>query len=638
MPAFLSPLFLIGAVAAAIPVILHFLKRQPESRVKFAPVRLLKQGPVEHARQRRLRDLLLLALRVAVLLLLAVAFARPFVASAPALSSTATIVALDTSLSLSTPGRFERAKRLAKEAIGRVPARERIGVVTFADEAHVAAAVSGDRTLALSAIDAVRPDFGSTRYRAALGTAANLLEGRGGTVVVVTDLQENGWDAGGRVRLPESVRIEVVDVGEPPANVAITAVHVERDRLVATVKNLGPESRDVRISLVVRRGSERISGGEAIASIGANRSAEVPLRRPVGETAIVSVSDPGGIDGDNVRYVVLDESPRLSVLVVTASGDLLREAFYLQQALSAGGGERTAYGVEGVGAAQLATWDSTRLQKYAVVVLTSTRGLEARGRTVIRAYTNGGGGLLIAAAPEVDGEVVSDAIGGSNSIVIVNPGETGEKPGSRALAPVDGRHPVFRAFGADGASLALVNFRRIAALRGADCQTLARFTTGESALLDCGRGEGRALVLASDLNNRWNDFPLRATFVPFVHEAIGYLSGSRPSQSEYIVGEQPAGVSRTPGVTKVALSPNGPAKWVAVNVDPRESDPARMSAAEFQSATARLKNTTETEAGTMIAVSGEARQREERQHLWQYVLALVIVALAAESLVASRTV
>ena len=32
---FLSPLFLIGAAAAAVPLILHLLKREPEARVKF---------------------------------------------------------------------------------------------------------------------------------------------------------------------------------------------------------------------------------------------------------------------------------------------------------------------------------------------------------------------------------------------------------------------------------------------------------------------------------------------------------------------------------------------------------------------------------------------------------------------------
>ncbi len=70
---------------------------------------------------------------------------------------------------------------------------------------------------------------------------------------------------------------------------------------------------------------------------------------------------------------------------------------------------------------------------------------------------------------------------------------------------------------------------------------------------------------------------------------------------------------------------------MAVNVDPRESDPARMSAADFQSAVARLKDEGISEARV------EARQQEERQHLWQYVLATMLGLLVVESAIASRT-
>ena len=111
MLSFLSPLFLAGAATVAVPLILHLLKREPEERVKFAAVRLLKEAPVEHTEKRHLRELLLLALRVAALVLLALAFARPFFASGAAVASSgATVVALDTSYSLSAPGRFERAR------------------------------------------------------------------------------------------------------------------------------------------------------------------------------------------------------------------------------------------------------------------------------------------------------------------------------------------------------------------------------------------------------------------------------------------------------------------------------------------------------------------------------------------------
>ncbi len=98
MLTFLSPLFLAGVAAAAVPLVLHLLKREPEPRVKFAAVRLLKQAPVEHTEKHRLRELLLLALRITALVLLALAFARPFFASGAASASTGvTMIALDTS-------------------------------------------------------------------------------------------------------------------------------------------------------------------------------------------------------------------------------------------------------------------------------------------------------------------------------------------------------------------------------------------------------------------------------------------------------------------------------------------------------------------------------------------------------------
>src|ERR1700704_4163346 len=101
MPSLLSPLFLVGALAAAVPIVLHLLKRDPEPRVKFAAVALLRHAPVERTSTRRLRQIVLLAMRVAALVLLAIAFAQPFVPSAATASRSATVIALDTSFSLS---------------------------------------------------------------------------------------------------------------------------------------------------------------------------------------------------------------------------------------------------------------------------------------------------------------------------------------------------------------------------------------------------------------------------------------------------------------------------------------------------------------------------------------------------------
>ena len=630
MLSFLSPLFLAGAAAAAIPLVLHLLKREPEPRVLFAAVKLLRHAPVEFSEKRRLRELLLLALRIATLVLLALAFARPFFASGEAIASAgATLIAIDTSASMSAPGQFDRARRLAKDWIARTPAGDLVGVLTFADVADLVARPSADRALALSAIDGAAPGFGATKYRAALGAAAQALGGRHGTIVVVTDLQEIGWDAGDRTAVPESARIEVADVGAPPQNVAVTAIRSDGDRVIATVRNAGAGARETRVRLTL----DGRPAGETTASTGPNQSTDVPFAGAARATAVaVTIDDRDGVQADNVRYAVLENANRPALLVVTATGDLDREAFYVRQALAATAVDRQTFEIAGAGAAQLSTWSQERLALNGAVLLLSTRGLERHGREALAEYARNGGGLLIAAGPDIDGEVVGDVLGAGSGLRIVTSGDG--KPESRALAPADVRHPIFQTFGANAATLGLVKFQNVARIAGSGCQTLARFTTGEPALLDCAAGDGRALVIASDLNDRWNDFPLHATFVPFLHEAVRYLAGGRPRAGDYLVGEVPAGVPPTPGIATLPESRAGAAsrpRRVAVNVDPRESDPARMSVGDFQSTVTRLKDVGASEARF------EASQQEERQHLWEYVLAMMIALLAIEGVVASRT-
>jgi hypothetical protein len=618
---FLSPLFLAGALTAGVPLILHLLKREPEPRIKFAAVKLLKTAPVELTEKRRLREILLLALRVAALVLLALAFARPFFASGAARGADrVTIIAIDTSYSFSAPGRMERVRELATDALARVPGGERVGVVTFSDVADVVARPSADRAFASAAIDGVNAGYGATRYRVGLNAAAQALGGARGTIVVITDLQESGWDVGDRASVPESAQIEIVDAGPPPPDLAITSVRVAGDRIVATVRNTDTRARDTRGHFFV----DGRAAGDAPLSIPPNASAEVAFAARGGGVAEITIDDPNGWQADNVRYLALGAASRPTVVTVTATGDSARDAFYVHHALASGG----AYQVVGVSGAQLGTSAAVAASPAAIVVL-STRGLERRGREALATYVRGGGGLLIAAGPDIDGEVIADVAGGA-PLRIVMPGDA--KPSLRTLAPADVRHPVFQPFGANAATLGLVRFQTVARVGGDDCQTLARFTSGEPALLDCGSGDGRAMVIASDLNNRWNDFPLHPTFVAFLHEAVRYLSSARPHESEYLVGDAPAGVPRTPGIVSVTDAGNlGRQRRVAVNVDPRETDPGRLTSADFQAAVTRLKDVGASEARV------HASEQEDRQHLWQYALGLMLVALAFEGIVASRT-
>jgi hypothetical protein len=197
---FLSPLFLLGALAVAIPIVLHLFRRRNDPIVPFSALRFLHAVPIEQARRRRLQDLLLLALRAAALLLLAAGFARPYFET-PVNPSEAgvTIVAVDVSASMGDATRFARALALAGDAVLSAPAGHQVGVLRFAGVAELLVEPGADRDAARAAVTALAPGAGPTRYHAAIARAFDAIGTRRGSIVLVTDLQSSGWAASGGV-------------------------------------------------------------------------------------------------------------------------------------------------------------------------------------------------------------------------------------------------------------------------------------------------------------------------------------------------------------------------------------------------------------------------------------------------------
>ena len=613
---FLSPLFLVGIAAAAIPIVIHLLHRRTEPIIEFSAMRFLRRAPVEHSRRRRLRELLLLALRVAALLLFAFAFARPYLSeSAQALATPATVVLIDTSLSMSAPGQFDRAKARATEIIRSAAPGSSIAVVAFADGADVTAPLSSDHAGALTAVSQLQAGAGATRYRTALGRAAEVLGGRSGRIVMVTDLQQSGWDAADQGSVPDQIPVEVQEIGGPDGNVAITALRVEGTEAIALVQNFTSRPIAEKVSFAI----DREPAGTVPLTIPANGSAEARLTVPgsIAGALSASIPDSQGYAGDNTRFAVLDLATAPLVLAVTASGHP-SESFYLERALAIAQGAG-GFRFKAVGGPAFSDMQPEELDAVRVVAILGTRGIEQRGRELLAGYVRAGGGLLVTAGPDVDAAILRQAL---QNLV-----ETSWRPRDGdplRFAPVDGRHPVFRVFGGVG-TLANVSFRRSALVEpGASADVVARYSDGTPALVEEVSGEGRVLVFASDLNNAWNDFPLQPAFVPFLHESLRHLAEARHVASDYLVGVLPGEAGRTPGVVDLTI------RRVAVNVDPRESDPARSSIEAFKTSVSELT------AGAAREAVVQAGQREGEQRLWQYALLLMVVSLVAEGMLGRR--
>jgi hypothetical protein len=627
---FLYPLFLAGAIAVAIPIALHLFRRRTETVVDFPAVRLLHKAPVEQQRRRRIREWILLALRATALVLLALAFARPYFRStAAAISSPITIVALDTSMSMSAPGRFDAARDAARKAVGDAPSTALVGLVTFADAATVAVPPTSDRGGVLAAIGSTAPGAGGTRYRTALGRAAEAMAASSGRIVVITDLQQAGWETADEGAVPEGIGVDVVEIRPPDTNLAVTALRREGQALVAAVHNFGMRPARVPAQLKV--------DGRAVATervdVAPQSAAEVRFLAPLPPRGGVEVAieDAAGYQPDNTRYLVLDPAAAVPIIVLTADSPASsREGFYIERALGVAG-DGNAFNVRAMDGRQFSALTPEQFGEPAALVVLGTQSLDRKGRETIAAYLKNGGRVLLALGPGIDFDTLNDTFGMDIGVAREGAPSKGE---TVTLVAVDARHPIFRPFSSASGALGDVYVEQYRRLNDQKERTvLARFSGGVPALVEQPVERGRLLVFASDLDNQWNRFPLNPAFVPFAVESMKYLTQGRDARQAWLLPEAPPGLSPMPGLHSLpSWTEGGAERRVAINVDIRESNPAKTTPDAFVAGITRLSQSSEVKA------DDEAKEQEERQRLWQLGLLAMLVALAGEGLIGRKAI
>ena len=322
---FLAPWFLMLGAAALVPVLIHLLRRKIGVQVEFPAARYLARAEREHSRTLRMRNLLLMLLRVLAVLLIAVAAARPTARSAGAgHAPTALAIVLDNSMSTSvveggTP-LLEQFKRIARDAIANASPDDRLWLVT-AD----ASLRGGSAASIREELDRVRPFAGAGHMRDAIARAVSAVEASGieaRQVAVLTDGQRTTWTEPAQMRGDAPVLIWAPSE-PPPMNRAVVSAEARPVRWTPRgaigLRVQSPDSTTYRIALGQRtlaRGTV-ILGEEAVV-----RAA--PAER--GWTDGTVEIEPDELPADNARHFALWIGSAPTVRVTPGAGLFVRNA------------------------------------------------------------------------------------------------------------------------------------------------------------------------------------------------------------------------------------------------------------------------------------------------------------------------
>lgn len=669
--AFLNPIFLLGAMAAALPVLVHLVRRTRAPRIQFPSLMFLRKIEQKTIRRRKLRNLLLLLMRCAALLLLALAFSRPFFTGSTPVSAsgdhTSTVILVDGSYSMRYGDVFSRARQSAGNMVNDAAADEHLSVVLFSRSYQVLMPLKADRAEASTVVSDMQPGLDSTDYLQAIQAADAILKDAGPgehRIYLISDFQDAGWNrAAPPVKLSPDVKLFPIDVSDAkPANLAVSAVAADpvvyaqkyEGKVVTRIGNFGAEDVDSAIEfklndLPVERKPLRLAAG-------ATQNIEFTSFN-VPEGANRATIEVGGdsFTLDNKLFFSIKRENQARVLAIETASRGRSESFFLQQSLAAGENNQHALTVKTAGAV-----NPSELDPYRVVIVNDASGISDGLASALTAFVEGGGALILAAAKHTDAGDFNRLFG---TVAPAQLGDVVQTRGYALMSQVKTDHPIFSAFANSGrlTSTRVYAYHRATPKEGA--LTVAALDDGSPIIVEGSAGRGKVLLVSTTMDTSWTDLPLTPMFLPLIRQMLEHLGG-RGASSMYMLGQAFITPADKDGSLPAVDSPGGKRlddlrknsaneqsldateigfyrlryrdrdEFVAVNLDTRESNLSKLSVDDLVANISPSPDDPNAQPAPSSRLTAE--EKEAKQRLWLPLLLMALALFVGEAILARR--
>jgi len=562
---FQFPWVLAASGAAAAPVILHLIMRTKPRRVTFPAIEFVRKTHHANISMHRLKHLILLLMRMAMIALLALLVARLAIADwrqvAASGEPAAVVVVFDNSGSMgyTAKGRTRLAagKETARQLVDSLPAGSRVAIVSTASPGE-SIGFAGDPQAAVRQIDGVAGTPGNQSVAGALHAAAEMLSGVEDLprkeVCLFTDLTTTSWRDGSGVSLARDAdkTFTVLDLGGEDRNAWLGDVELEAWSV--------PAGAEVAVRTRIRRPAQapplsvrvELPGGarQTLPEIPADgRPRPVPLLvRPTtegivsGRVALAGVEEGDPLSMDNERYFTLVVGAPAEMLLVrdpTTAARWDATSFLMAAAIAPPGAEvaarqwvrRTPLTADRLG--------EDRLGQADIVLLANVSSLTEAQWSGLKEFVTGGGCLWIVpgalSAPDAYNTAKAQAL----VPVELGPFEELPAPQGWALPEPGQAHPVLQPFfTGENPPLSAVRCRRRFAVRSTaeDATTVVRYSDDTPAMLWRPLGEGTVVFWNFSPAPEFSNLSRLKQFVVLAQRALRLMLAGR--ETLYAWGER----------------------------------------------------------------------------------------------------
>lgn len=663
--ALLTPLFLLGILGLALPWWLHRLETQATEREKFATTRFLEPSKKRIHVRRKLKYLLLMALRMALLALLALTFARPVLFDTPGLlvgdETNHHVIVIDTSFSMQAEGSMAQARTLASGVLDAMASDDIASLYAASTGVETVAGPDANADELRSLLASVSADNGRLDLGAMVSALDGMLEDTQGNIVlhVISDFQQSGQALRFADMVPSvldarpvSLQLHAVSEDNRPNHTVETVVVEDRSTVIAGIRstNLAADAAaPLQVALLVNEVLQQ----EQQVSVNGNGVALVRFESVVfeeGDNRVdIRLAGEDSFAADNVRHTVFDNAPPAPVLLLTDDTSSLGVTYITAALETAPRGYR-------VEVADVAEFDARVMQRYPWLIVEDLGVINGGLEAAMADYVNGGGAVLAGLGPR-SGAITQVPVLGNT--LQAAPLDRSGRPQRQQITRIDTSHPVL----VDSSGWSSVNATTFRVATEDEDRVLIAHSADSPVLIERLLGAGRFLLFTSSLDNSASDLPVKPVFVTFMAEAARYLSNEKLLVKQQIADSY-LQLSRSGGASGQVVDPAGntllslqdttrnqdvllketgyyqvftPAGevLVAVNPDIRESDLTLMPAQALQNWQTTVSNTGSRTVSDPSATTSAQTEAEEID-LWRLALILLVLLALAESMLGNR--